>query len=102
MLPGPAGQRSLGRNQAFLTPNRVFVEHGSREIPSDPIGLDPLAFQATAALNLRAHRWLLKYDDTVIYIDFAESYSQGSVESMNPRNSGYTVNTCPNVIVMPL
>ena len=68
VLARPAGQRSLGGDDAFLAANRSLVESGSRQIPSDAIGLDAVAVEPARALNLGAHQGLLRYEGPATYV----------------------------------
>jgi hypothetical protein len=51
----PADERALGGQQSLLPPDGFLVQRGHRQIPSDAVGLNPLALEAAAALDLSAH-----------------------------------------------
>jgi hypothetical protein len=74
MLTRAAGQRSFGGNHRFLAPNRLFVEGGSAQVPTNAIAVDAIAFEAARPLHFSAHPTLLRYAYAVTYAESPELY----------------------------
>src|SRR5438874_2091988 len=62
VLPCEAREWAVCRQDAFLAPDSILIQDGVRQIPSDTLGVDSLALEAHAPLDLNAHLRLQGHD----------------------------------------
>src|SRR5204863_310937 len=56
VLSGAARHRAAGRDESFLTANRLLVQRRTRQVPFHAIGLDPLVLEAQTTGHFDAHQ----------------------------------------------